>query len=155
MVYPLGDSKREYSEFIVNSRYRFWIHYYKAEKSVNSQSIESRNGYQGELIGRKCLCKRSQTDPGIPDFGSRRVYKNEIGLWLYILYYYCSIQYYHFSLSQEKVVRGEKPPGHSQVIRAVLRIRSASKYTIVGRPNSYSLQSYYFREFPIIFANPL
>ena len=58
-------------------------------------------------------CKRSQTDPGIPDFGSRRVYKNEIGLWLYILYYYCSIQYYHFSLSEEKVVRGEKPPGHS------------------------------------------
>ena len=26
-------------------------------------------------------CKRSQTDPGLPDFGSRSVYKNEIGLW--------------------------------------------------------------------------
>ena len=119
---------------------------------MNSKSIESRNGYHGEFIDRKCLCKRSQTDPGMTDFGSRRVNKNDIGLWLYILYYYFSIQYYQFSLSEEKVVRGEKPLGHSKVIRAVLRIRSASKYTIVDRPNSYS---YYFREFPILFANPL
>ena len=34
----------------------------------------------------KLFCKRSQTDPGIPDFGSRSDYKIEIGLWLYILF---------------------------------------------------------------------
>ena len=58
-------------------------------------------------------CKRSQTDPGLPVFGSRSAQKNETGFVANILNYYFSIQYYHFSLSEEKVVRGEKPPGHA------------------------------------------